>query len=62
MQVRAVAALREYDRQLASEHGEDTLWVACTHGDVIKAVIADAFGMHLDSFQRVITDPGSVSK
>jgi broad specificity phosphatase PhoE len=37
------------------------LWVACTHGDVIKAVIADAYGMHLDGFQRVTADPGSVS-
>lgn len=61
VQVRAVAAIREYDRRFTSEHGGDTLWVACTHGDVIKAVIADAFGMHLDSFQRVIADPGSVS-
>ena len=37
------------------------LWVACTHGDVIKAVVADAYGMHLDGFQRVTADPASVS-
>ncbi len=42
-------------------HGGDALWLACTHGDVIKAVIADAYGMHLDSFQRVNADPASVS-
>ena len=35
--------------------------MACTHGDVIKAVIADAYGMHLDGFQRITADPGSVS-
>ena len=34
------------------------LWVACTHGDVIKSVIADAYGIHLDGFQRVTADPG----
>ena len=61
VQVRAVAAVREHDRRLADEHGGDALWVACTHGDVIKAVIADAYGMHLDGFQRVTADPGSVS-
>jgi broad specificity phosphatase PhoE len=53
--------VREHDRRLATEHGADALWVACTHGDVIKAVIADAYGMHLDGFQRVTADPSSVS-
>ncbi|QLL05485.1 histidine phosphatase family protein [Mycobacterium vicinigordonae] len=61
VQSRAVAAVREHDRRLTEEHGADVLWVACTHGDVIKAVIADAYGMHLDSFQRVNADPASVS-
>lgn len=69
VQTRAVSAIRERDRALALEyggedggaHGNDVLWLACTHGDVIKALIADAFGMHLDSFQRVTADPGSVS-
>ncbi|BBY09835.1 phosphoglycerate mutase [Mycobacterium marseillense] len=61
VQARAVAAVREHDRRLASEHGGDALWVACTHGDVIKAVIADAYGIHLDGFQRVTADPASVS-
>jgi hypothetical protein len=36
-------------------------WVQATHGDVIKAVVADAYGMHLDGFQRITADPGSVS-
>jgi probable phosphomutase (TIGR03848 family) len=58
---RAVSAVREHDGRLAEEHGGDALWVACTHGDVIKSVIADAYGMHLDSFQRVNADPASVS-
>ncbi len=61
VQARAVAAVREHDRRLAAEHDGDALWVACTHGDVIKAVVADAYGMHLDAFQRVTADPASVS-
>ena len=61
VQARAVAAVREYDRRLADEHGGDALWVACTHGDVIKAVVADALGVHLDSFQRIVADPASTS-
>ena len=61
VQTRAVAAVREHDRRLAEEHGGDALWIACTHGDVIKAVVADALGTHLDSFQRITADPASMS-
>lgn len=61
VQARAVAAVREHDRRLREEHGGDALWVACTHGDVIKAVVADALGTHLDSFQRITADPASIS-
>lgn len=61
VQARAVVAVRDQDRRLAEEHGADVLWLACTHGDVIKAVIADALGTHLDSFQRITADPASMS-
>lgn len=61
VQARAVAAVREHDRRLRATHGGDALWVACTHGDVIKAVVADALGTHLDSFQRITADPASMS-
>lgn len=61
VQTRAVTAVRDHDRQLAEQHGADVLWVACTHGDVIKAVIADALGVHLDGFQRITADPASAS-
>ncbi|OBC12599.1 phosphoglycerate mutase [Mycobacterium sp. 852013-50091_SCH5140682] len=61
VQARAVAAIRERDRALAAEHGGDALWVACTHGDVIKAILADALGVHLDGFQRITADPASMS-
>lgn len=35
--------------------------VIVSHGDIIKAVLADALGMHLDAFQRIAVDPASVS-
>ncbi|NLU84959.1 histidine phosphatase family protein [Rhodococcus sp. HNM0569] len=61
VQARAVAAVREHDARLAREHGRDVLWVACTHGDVVKAVLADAIGIHLDGFQRIVAEPASLS-
>ncbi len=54
---RAVAAVRDWDSRLP----DDAIWVACSHGDVIKAVLADALGLHLDQFQRIVVDPCSVS-
>ncbi len=61
MQARGVDAVRDWDARLTAEHGPDTLWVAVSHGDVIKAILADALGMHLDNFQRIVVDPASVS-
>jgi probable phosphomutase (TIGR03848 family) len=61
MQARAVAAVREWDAKLAAEHGPQVLWLVCTHGDIIKAVLADALGVHLDGFQRIVANPCSVS-
>ena len=48
-------------RGSAAEHGPDAMWAAVSHGDVIKAILADALGIHLDQFQRIVVDPGSVS-
>lgn len=61
MMARSVAAAREWDAKVEAEHGPDAVWVAVTHGDVIKAVLADALGMHLDLFQRIGVDPASLS-
>ena len=58
---RAVAAIREHDAAVARGHGPDAIWLACSHGDVIKAIVADALGMHLDLFQRLVIDPCSVT-
>ena len=61
MQARALDAVREWDTRVAAEHGDDAVWVALSHGDVIKAVLADALGAHLDEFQRIVVSPCSVS-
>ena len=57
VQHRAVDAVRDTDADLP----EGDVWVAVSHGDVIKAILADALGMHLDAFQRIVVDPASVS-
>lgn len=61
MQQRAVDGVREVDARIADEHGPDALWAAVSHGDVIKSLLADALGVHLDAFQRIVVDPCSVS-
>jgi probable phosphomutase (TIGR03848 family) len=57
VQARAVSAVRDHDRRLAAEHGADVLWVACTHGDVIKSVVADALASHLDVRRQRCAEP-----
>ncbi|UEL27081.1 histidine phosphatase family protein [Pseudarthrobacter sp. L1SW] len=61
MQARAVAAIRRHDAAFEAEYGPGAVWVAVSHGDVIKSIIADALGMHLDLFQRINVNPASVS-
>lgn len=61
MSARSVAAARGWDARVTAEHGPDALWLACTHGDVIKSIVADALGLHLDLFQRIAVDPASVT-
>jgi probable phosphomutase (TIGR03848 family) len=61
MQARSVSAVRRLDALYEAEHGPGAVWVAVSHGDIIKSVLADALGMHLDLFQRLQVDPASVS-
>lgn len=61
MAARGVAAVRDWDTRIAATAGGNAVWAACSHGDVIKAIVADALGLHLDQFQRVVIDPGSVT-
>jgi probable phosphomutase (TIGR03848 family) len=57
MSARAVTAIRRWNAQL----GEHATYAVVSHGDVIKAIAADALGMHLDLFQRLQVDPCSVT-
>jgi probable phosphomutase (TIGR03848 family) len=57
MQTRAVDAVRAHNAEL----DDDATWIAVSHGDVIKAILADALGMHLDAFQRIQVDPCSLA-
>jgi probable phosphomutase (TIGR03848 family) len=57
MQQRAVAAVRDWNARL----GANATYLICSHGDVIKAILADALGMHLDMLQRIQVDPCSLS-
>ena len=62
---RAVDAVRDWNTRLGSDPahsgGGDAVYAVVSHGDVVKAILADALGMHLDQFQRLVVDPGSVS-
>ena len=57
MQHRAVSAVRDWNSRL----GRDAVYAICSHGDVIKAILADSLGMHLDMCQRIQVDPCSLS-
>jgi 2,3-bisphosphoglycerate-dependent phosphoglycerate mutase len=61
MSARAVRAIRAWDGRVDETAGEDAVWLAVAHGDVIKSVLADALGVHLDGFQRIVVDPASLS-
>ena len=61
MSARAIRAVRSWDARVAETSGDDAVWLAVAHGDVIKAILADALGVHLDAFQRIVVDPASLS-
>lgn len=61
MQSRAVAAVRRVDAEVEAQDGPDALWSLVSHGDVIKSIVADAVGAHLDHFQRILVGPASLS-
>lgn len=57
MQHRAVSAVRDWNARL----GKDATYLICSHGDVIKAIVADSLGLHLDQVQRIVADPCSLT-
>lgn len=57
MSARAVAAVRDWNGRL----GPEATYALVSHADVIKAIVADALGLHLDGYQRIVVDPCSLS-
>ncbi|MDX3454924.1 MSMEG_4193 family putative phosphomutase [Streptomyces sp. ME02-8801-2C] len=61
MQTRAAEAVREWNARVEADHGADAVYLMCSHGDIIKSLVADALGLHLDLFQRVSVEPCSIT-
>jgi probable phosphomutase (TIGR03848 family) len=61
MAARVVGGVRALDAEVEAEHGADAVWLAVSHGDPIKSVVAEAVGAGLAGLQRVRVDPGSVT-
>jgi probable phosphomutase (TIGR03848 family) len=57
MQRRAIAGIRDWNARL----GPSATYLICSHGDVIKAILADSLGLHLDMYQRINIDPCSLT-
>ena len=62
---RAAAAIRDIrgsaGHQTQNQAQQNQTVLVCSHGDVIKSILADALGMHLDAFQRIVVAPASIS-
>lgn len=61
MQHRAAEAVREWNARVERDHGADAVYLMCSHGDIIKSLVADALGLHLDLFQRISVEPCSIT-
>ena len=54
---RASEAIREWNARFK----DDEIWLAASHGDIIKAIVSEATGAPLDLFQRIAVDPASIT-
>ncbi|MGW0187095.1 histidine phosphatase family protein [Streptomyces sp. NPDC003362] len=61
MATRAAEAVREWNARVERDHGPDAVYLMCSHGDIIKSLVADALGLHLDLFQRIAVEPCSIT-
>ncbi|MFG2951686.1 histidine phosphatase family protein [Streptomyces adustus] len=61
MQTRAAEAVREWNARVERDHGAQAVYLMCSHGDIIKSLVADALGLHLDLFQRISVEPCSLT-
>ena len=48
-------------RSVLAAAGEHDVVLICTHGDILASILADALGMHFDSYQRLVLAPASLS-
>ena len=58
---RSIAACRSWASIGAKQEGDAGVVVVVSHADIIKSILADALGMHLDMFQRLVVEPASLS-
>lgn len=58
---RVTTTVRDLDARVEAEFGEHAVWIAVSHGDPIKSVVADVVGTGLDGFQRIHVDPASAT-
>lgn len=61
MTARIVDAVRRIDERVSTASGPDAVWVAVSHGDPIKAVLAVAGGADVHALQSHHVDPGAMS-
>ncbi len=61
VQARATAAIRDWRQRVHDSHGADAVWLVCSHEDVIKTIVADILGLHLDLFQRIAVSNASAT-
>lgn len=61
MSERLVGAVARLDTMIDEREGPDAVWVAVSHGDPIKAVLAYGGGADVAALQRHHVDPGAVS-
>jgi len=57
MAVRAIASVRDWSARL----GPDATFAIVSHADPIRAILADALGLHLEGYGRLVVGPGSLS-
>lgn len=61
MQARAMDAVRDWNDRIEAEHGPEAVYAMCSHGDIIKSLVAEALGLHFDLFQRISVEPCSLT-
>jgi probable phosphomutase (TIGR03848 family) len=57
MAIRAIASVRDWNARV----GRDATFAIVSHADPIRAILADALGLHLEGYGRLVVGPGSLS-